>query len=267
MLELVFLGVNGSVQERESGNVSLIVSDGKYSVLVDASVNLQEAVNRQVDAIILTHEHIDHIYGLPSFLHQSWLVGRTKPLTIYADEKFLPKAKALVDFFGLREKKGMFEINFESLSSGFGFGGSCSDGSCSDGLEVSALEISALEISAFRTDHTDCSIGLVFKCGDKKVVYTCDTLPITSPPSSWNGADILIHEATDVKESLHGKHSSGYDAGVLATKIGAKRLMLCHLPCDSDGVGGLGGKQAVLLEAKAAFAGAEIPVVMESYYL
>lgn len=64
MLKLIFLGANGSIQERDSGNTSLLFSDGTSAILVDASVNLYAAIEAQIDAVVLTHEHIDHMLSL-----------------------------------------------------------------------------------------------------------------------------------------------------------------------------------------------------------
>ena len=78
MLEVEFLGINGSIQERDSGNTSLIVKSDLVSIIVDVSANIQEAVKSDIDIVILTHWHIDHVYALPSLLHQLWLKGRKK---------------------------------------------------------------------------------------------------------------------------------------------------------------------------------------------
>ena len=81
MLNFMFLGTNGSMQGDE-GNTSLLFKGSRGTVLVDASCGLGRAVAADVDAVILTHEHIDHVYGLPSLIHQLWLSGRRRALDI-----------------------------------------------------------------------------------------------------------------------------------------------------------------------------------------
>ena len=66
MLKLIFLGVNGSLQDTDSGNTSLLVTGKEGSLAVDLSCNLAAVVNAGVDAVILTHEPVSytHLYPL-----------------------------------------------------------------------------------------------------------------------------------------------------------------------------------------------------------
>ena len=96
MLKLIFLGVNGSLQDTDSGNTSLLLMGRKGSLAVDLSCNIGTLVNAGVDAVILTHEHIDHVYGLPSLLHQMWIAGRRKALDIYVPKGLEGLADGLI---------------------------------------------------------------------------------------------------------------------------------------------------------------------------
>ncbi len=238
MIEFTFLGANGSLQEKGSGNTSLIVGDGCFSVMIDVSVNLFAAVEADVDALILTHEHIDHIYALPSLLHQMWLSGRKKPLCIYCNSGISGLVNGLIDIFSLRQKKGIFEIKTDFCRS---------------------FSIGSLDFEMFCTEHTSNSRGVVVRQDLLKLVYTGDTPPIENPPESLYGADVLIHEANSVTEKKKPDHSSGLDAALLAVKTGAKKLVLCHLPK------GDGEKEKILTEASSVFKDVCLPEVMKRY--
>ena len=86
------------------------------------------------------HEHIDHVYALPSLLHHLWLGGRAKALDIYIPEGMEPLVNGLIDLFGIRTKSNMFEIRIHTEA---------------------AFDIGALHVTEFPTDHTDTSIGIV----------------------------------------------------------------------------------------------------------
>lgn len=242
MLNVMFLGTNGSVQERESGNTSIIVSNGKANVLVDVSVNIQEAVRAQIQALVITHNHIDHVYGLPSILHQMWLTGRTAKLDIICPEGIMDTVNSLIDIFAIRTKKNIFPI---------------------DVLASSEHSYEGLSFSAFKTDHTPASIGLVFQDNESKIVYTADTRPIAEPDKAWLNADILIHETSGLVENeetlIKKGHSSAVDAARLAASMNAKRLLLCHLPASSE-------KQAIVDQARSLFTESEIPQVLVKYF-
>ena len=138
MLSVSFLGINGSLVDRDGGNTSLLLRSPDLKILVDVSGNIAEAVDADIDSVIITHEHIDHVYGLVSLLHQLWLSGRERKLTVYGHEIILPLLESLVKLFSLREKKNFFPLTIEKAED-FRKGGT--------------------EVSFFPTDHTSSSFG------------------------------------------------------------------------------------------------------------
>ncbi len=243
MLKLIFLGVNGSLQDTDSGNTSLLVTGKEGSLAVDLSCNLAAVVNAGVDAVILTHEHIDHVYGLPSLLHQMWIAGRGKALDIYVPQGLEQLADGLIHLFGLREKKNMFEIRLRTEP---------------------VFCVGTMKVTTFPTDHTEMSIGVVIEDGMEgsggKLVYTCDTRPLRDIPSFMEGAQVLIHEASGLSKEeealLRKGHSSGADAGKMARELGVDKLYLCHLPRGEE------AKSQILREAKMVFGESFIPEVL-----
>ena len=236
MIEFCFLGINGSCQELRGGNTSLLIRGEEGCICVDLSCNLSAAVEAEPDVVVLTHEHIDHVYGLPSFLHQSWLRGRKKPLRIVVPSGMEYIPEEMLNMFRLREKKGIFDITISAP------------------MEFS---VGSLRIKTFLTDHTETSIGLIVEEGETCLIFTSDTRPDLVLPK----ADVLIHEASGVsadEEILVKKgHSSGADAGRTAKELGVKELYLCHLPME--------GKEEVLKDAQRIFPQVEIPEVLKWY--
>ena len=259
MLKLIFLGVNGSLQDTDSGNTSLLLMGRKGSLAVDLSCNIGTLVNAGVDAVILTHEHIDHVYGLPSLLHQMWIAGRRKALDIYVPKGLEGLADGLIQLFGIREKKNMFAIRMHTEP---------------------VFCVGTMKVTTFPTDHTEVSIGVVVEEGDviedgdaaedgmedamegrrSKLVYTCDTRPLGDIPSFMKGAQVLVHEASGLSKDgetlLRKGHSSGADAGKMARALGADKLYLCHLPRGEE------AKAEILHEAKMVFEESFIPEVL-----
>ncbi len=238
----VFLGRCGSIQDSSASNTSILLCSEDGCVLVDVSGNLSAAVHcSSLKGVILTHEHIDHVYALPSLLHQLWLSGRTEPLIIAASERVLDIADSMLGLFHLREKKGIFPIELRTL------------GPCS---------LAGIAIKPFKTDHTPESYGLVAEHEGRVLVYTSDTRPIHEA-SSLPAANVLITESSGVHEDeenlIRKGHQSASDAASLASSIKAERLYIVHLP--DDGV----KKQQILSEARAAFSNAEIPDLLTEY--
>lgn len=237
MLNFMFLGRNGSVQG-DGGNTSLLFKGSFGTVLVDVSCGLRMAAEADVDAVILTHEHIDHVYGLPSLIHQLWLSGRRRTLDIYVPAGMEEFVDQFLNLFSLREKKQMFDFRIAAERQFF---------------------VGSMEIMLFPTDHTKTSVGLIIQEGDEKVVYTSDTRPVQDIMPCMERALTLICEASgcdDEKDILWKKgHSSGADAAKLAKKLGAEQLYLCHLPPAEE------ARLKILKEAASFFGEVYIPVV------
>jgi ribonuclease BN (tRNA processing enzyme) len=115
-------------------------------------------------------------------------------------------------------------------------------------LPTEAVRIGPFEVAAVRVDHPTPAFGLRVTCGGRTIAYTGDTGPCESLDELARGADVLLSEAswTDAPERPPGVHLSGKQAGELARRAGAGRLLLTHIAPWTD-------RGQVLAEAVAAF--------------
>ncbi len=104
-MKIVFFGTAGAIQSKDNTNVSFSVVEKKLSILVDSSGNPVQYLKRagidpkKLDILILTHSHTDHIYAVPSLIHNLWLMKRKKPLNIISNQFTINKAKELCNVF------------------------------------------------------------------------------------------------------------------------------------------------------------------------
>lgn len=258
-MKFTFTGVLGGVQTARSGNTSLIFTDGATNLLVDVSGSPAGSIAAcgvdplRLTAVFLTHGHIDHIYGLPSLIHNLWLMGRREPLAIYGNSATIELGQRLCKLFSLESKPGIFHIDWETVS------------------QDSVFEIGSFSIRPLAANHGLPTLGLVIRSGAEKVVYTADSAPIDSRQNDITGASALIHEAGGLasQESTLNPagHSSSRQAAEMAAKIAAMEpqglkpaLMLCHLPPQAPLI------ESMRREAEAHYDGAVIiPVPMKIY--
>src|SRR5688500_5425155 len=87
-VSLFFAGTAGSVPTARRGLPALLLRAGGHRVLFDAGEGTQQQLLRSVglpdlDAIFLTHYHLDHWLGLVGMLKTFDLRSREAPLAVY----------------------------------------------------------------------------------------------------------------------------------------------------------------------------------------
>lgn len=115
-------------------------------------------------------------------------------------------------------------------------------------LTEEPVRIGPFEIAAARVAHPTLAFGVRMSHGGRTLVYTGDTGPCASVVDLARDADVLLSEAswTDSPSRPSGVHLSGRQAGELALRAGAARLLLTHIAPWTD-------RAAVLAEAVAVF--------------
>lgn len=185
-MNIHFLGTGSAYPGAEKDNTSLCLSHGEQHILIDVSGNPCKKLKQlsielyQVKAIIFTHFHIDHIYGLPSLLWGMWLEGRKEPLTIYVDYRNEEKLQQWLHTMDIERWGIEFQIHVETF-----------DG---DKLET-IYKIEGMNIACFPAIHSVPTIGLEIMYFDKKIIFSGDS-EINQHILSYDSIELLIHEAT-----------------------------------------------------------------------
>ncbi|MEM1117813.1 MAG: ribonuclease Z [Bacteroidota bacterium] len=227
------LGTGSAGAGADRTTTMLAVEAAGHTVLVDCG---GDAVQRllasgldpvALDAVILTHEHPDHLSGYPLLVEKLWLRGRRDPIPAYGPASTLAKARAL---FAIYETAGWTHVPERVFH----------EVPLDPGTEVARL--GNLVISATPVDHPVPTIGLRFEAGGAVFAYSCDTAPSPHVVALSRSADLLIHEGT---ASLAGVHSSPEEAAQVAAEAGVGRLVLIHAP---ETPGPLDGARAIFPE-------------------
>ncbi|WP_412062731.1 MBL fold metallo-hydrolase [Rubrivirga sp. IMCC45206] len=203
-----------------------IEHDGR-TVLVDCGADAVQRLEvsgldpAALDAVILTHEHPDHIAGFPLLIEKLWLQGRRAPIPVYGPAATLEKARALFAVFDTCKWDDLPARTFHPVA-------------LAPGADV--LRLGPLAVTATPVDHPVPTIGLRFEADGAVLAYSCDTAHSDAVVALAAGADVLVHEATG---SLTGVHSSPEEAADVAARAGVGRLVLVHAPHDAsdDGLG------------------------------
>ena len=220
MPELIVLGTAASVPDADHDTVALVLRGPGWAVPIDCGGSpLHRLARLDIDlddirAVILTHRHADHLYGLPMLVQGLWLGGRDAPLPIYGPQETLNIARRLLDLFNLAERDDMFPIEWHPVPLREG----------RQVLEIEEVRVTSapgvhanVEVLALRFDNTATG---------RSIAYSSDTEPCEAVTRLAEGADLLIHEAT----GPYAGHSSPADAAEVAREAGVEHLVLIHYP-------------------------------------
>jgi ribonuclease Z len=221
-----FLGTSGALPSAQRDNTALAFYSPDEVVLVDCPGSPYQKILKaeldpmKVSALIVTHCHADHTYGLPSLLHCLELAGRRAPLPVYGLAETLPLLRGSLQLFSA-DIKMRYRVELHEVPP-------------REGHEFFRAE--GLRICSIPTVHSAPSIALRMEFDGPAergvAVYSCDTSPCDSLIAMARGADVLVHDATflhdEVARAKADGHTTGYQAGEVATRAGVKRLILCH---------------------------------------
>lgn len=239
---LVVLGSSAAVQTAERDNTAFVFSMDGVAVLVDCPGSAIQKLWRagidplRLGAVVITHAHADHLYGLPSLAQSIWLLGRSAPLPVFAPQADLERLGTLLALFNLHEDARFLEPR----------------GLTADGV-APFWEHAGHRLSAFPVDHGAPTYAIRWDLpGGARVVYSSDTRPVDALAEFGRGAAIFIHEAThsdaDSATAREHGHTTARQAGRLAALANAGRLLMVHVGRDVD-------VSRWVAEARTAFSG------------
>jgi ribonuclease BN (tRNA processing enzyme) len=225
-MQLIVLGSGTSVFHPQRASAGFWLQTNSGSILLDCSADAphrmaQENLDwRNLDAIWISHLHLDHCAGLPPFLFGiKWapgIVDRKKPLRITGCEGIEKLLKAIDDAhnYKLFEQNFAIEIHeFEPAEEHHTF-------DLPGGLtaEIISTPHRAESLAIRLTDQTGATL-----------VYTSDTGFSEALADFARDADLLILECSFYRDKPTRKHLEFADAMSIAKLARPKQLLLTHL--------------------------------------
>ena len=243
------------------GRVYLIdVGNGVLNQLARAHLKLAD-----LDAIFITHNHIDHNADLGAVFAFGWVAGRTAPLPVVGPPGTKAVAQAAIESFAHSEEIFQSEVPNRPLPT-LGREVLVTEGQPGVVYQDKLLTVIAVENSHYKrlipgspAFGRDRSYSYKFQTPDKTIVFTGDTGESDALEKLSKNADILVSEVLDVarvtkyvndraaregwSEALRtatlGHHLEGHLAaeslGRMATRAGVKTVVLTHYtPTDPD---------------------------------
>lgn len=218
---LVILGAGTALPDRDRDNTFLVWDSPANSLLIDCSGRAYQQLLRadvdpkQIRSVVLTHNHPDHIYGLPAFLFHLWLADYPGTLQVYANEPTLRMARALCDALELPQNEHMCPTDWHTLPE-------------TPGATVLENDSYSIYSTPVRHSRPTLALKLVDHEHGAAIAYSADTEPSLELEQLARGAHTLIHEATTADPDEGYGHTTPRQAGEIAARCGVQRLVLIH---------------------------------------
>jgi ribonuclease Z len=217
-------GTNGS-------RILVDCGSGVTQRLMSAGVN-----GAQIDLLLLTHLHSDHVVDFMQLVISSWHQGRDRPWHVVGPAGTQTFLMALLEVWKEELERRVAHEKRPSI----------------DALEVNITEIghgarmdlSGLTLEAFLVDHRPMApvLGLSFREGDRHVVLSGDTRPCDSLIEAALDCDVLVHDVLlkhelkivqgvrtqETIDQAASYHATAEQVGKIATEARAKCLVLWH---------------------------------------
>ena len=228
-MELTVLGSGTAVPHPRRSSSAFWLQIGSGTLLLDCSASAlhrmaQENLNwADLDAIWISHFHLDHCGGLGPFLFATRAAPETrdrkKPLRIFGGAGL----RSLIETLNSSNKNRLLDQPFPI-----------------EIVEIESLEtfeiLPNVEAIAHATLHTDDSHALHLREKDTTFVYTADTDFDETLGAFARRVDFLIIESSFVRNKPKKKHLELAEAINLIRRAEPKRAMLTHFYAEWDEV-------------------------------
>ncbi len=226
-MDVVILGSGTATPQLRRNASGTLVRGSESTVLVDMGPGVLRRLceagvdYKEIDAVVITHYHPDHVSDLAPFLFaHNYAYGemRSKPFSLLGPQGLEQLYNGLVKIYGSWITPSMNRLRISELNA--------------DDMDQFSLQ--GLEIVSVAAEHSRPCISLRITGDGKSVTISGDTGYSDSLVMLARDTDVFICECSMPDEKSISGHSTPSIAARMASEARVKRLVLTHFypPCD-----------------------------------
>lgn len=258
-LNVLLCGAGSPLPDPKRSGPCTAIAAGEHLFLIDSGSNSSRILSQlrmphgEIDGILITHFHSDHIDGLGEMLLQAWVGGsRSQPVPIYGPVGVGEIVQGVNRIYS-QDKVYRTAHHGEDVVPSSGAGAVARPFPEPEPGQASVIfDEGGLKITAFSVDHepVDPAVGYRFDYKGRSVVVSGDTKKSKNLENFAQGTDLLVHEALSrklvgimtegaEKAGLHKTakitrdildyHASPVEAAQSASAVGADHLLFYHI--------------------------------------
>ena len=223
-MELTVLGSGTAAPNPRRGAPGYLLRAGEEQLLLECGAGTVDrllragADPRRLDRVIITHHHPDHIGEIAHLLFsfRRPVHGRRLPLTVAGSAPLLSVLARLGEVYGRSLQPRGYTLDLHDL-------------------DAAPLEGRGYRLLGVPVDHIDSSRALrIEEEGGGVLAFSGDTDACEGVVEAARGADLLVAEASFPEGFKKKGHLVPSEAGHLAQRAGARRLLLSHFYPECD---------------------------------
>ncbi len=195
---------------------SILVEASGGNILVDTTPDLRLQALRQglcqLDAVLFTHPHVDHLYGLDDL--RSFCFGRPTPIPCYGDEYTLERIRHAFDYAFKPAYQGMKEsvpqLSLHPIAGSF--------------------ELCGCQVEPLTVYHGRLPV-LAYRFGSFAYVTDCNAIP-PATLGRLRGLEVLVLDA--LRHHNHPTHFTVAQALEVVAELRPRRAFFTHIAHDLD---------------------------------
>jgi len=214
-MELTILGCMGGYPTKDVGTTAYLLTSDDFKLLIDVGSNALLSLEHHLDpldldAVILTHYHADHIADLGVLQY-----------TFQLKEPAVGKSKKILPIYGHVESEFFRLLEMPGVSEGIAY------------APEETLELGPFRIRFLKTVHpVPCYALRIEEIATGKVfVFGADSAYLPAFVPFVKDADLFLADANLFNgNERHHAHMTAGEVGTLAEEAAVKQLILTHLP-------------------------------------